>query len=151
MLGIFNAGRWYNKLRKNACSKNYIYCSMSIITLSLPHLILKRLRSYLKVQPRMTQKQGPVLDLIDILGRKWVLRILWELDTQAGTFRDIQTRCGDLSPTIINKRLKELQEAALIIKSQHRGYELSELGKELVAFFYPVNDFAEKWQKIIKQ
>ena len=94
----------------------------------------------------MTKHKRPIMELIDILGRKWVLRILWELHIQASTFRELQSRCGDLSPTIINKRLKELQESNLVIKSADKGYELSEWGEELIVMFLPFNDFSERWQ-----
>lgn len=92
-----------------------------------------------------TTSQRPIVQLIDILGKKWVLRILWELNASSCTFRELQSRCGDLSPTIINTRIKDLYAAQLINKSQESGYSLSQHGYELIELFYPLNDFANRW------
>ena len=94
-----------------------------------------------------TTNQRPIVQLIDILGKKWVLRILWELKTSPCTFRELQSRCGDLSPTIINTRIKDLCEAQLVYKSPESGYTLSQHGYELIELFSPLNDFANRWIK----
>jgi len=96
-----------------------------------------------------TKHQRPIMQLIDILGKKWVLRILWELKTSPCTFRELQSRCGDLSPTIINTRIKDLCAAQLVYKSPDSGYQLSQDGYELIELFYPLNDFANRWVKSI--
>jgi DNA-binding HxlR family transcriptional regulator len=51
----------------------------------------------------------PVMALLDLLGRRWVLRILWELrDSRAASFRELQSRCGDVSSSVLNQRLRAL-------------------------------------------
>jgi len=92
-----------------------------------------------------TTSQRPIVQLIDILGKKWVLRILWELQESPCTFRELQSRCGDLSPTIINTRIKDLCAAQLVYKSPESGYTLSQHGNELIELFYPLNEFANRW------
>ena len=92
-----------------------------------------------------TDNKRPITELIDLLGKKWILRILWELNLGPCTFRELQARCGDISPTTINKRIKELCLANLIIKSKDTGYNLSPQGKELITLFGPINDFAQSW------
>jgi DNA-binding HxlR family transcriptional regulator len=72
---------------------------------------------------------------------------LWELSNTPCTFRELQSRCGDLSPTIINTRIKDLCEAQLVYKSPETGYTLSPAGNELVTLFSPINEFAERWVK----
>jgi len=96
-----------------------------------------------------TSSQRPIVQLIDILGKKWVLRILWELKESSCTFRELQSRCGDLSPTIINTRIKDLCAAQLVNKSPESGYALTQLGYELIELFYPINDFANRWVESI--
>ena len=91
--------------------------------------------------------QRPIVQLIDILGRKWVLRILWELNQGPCSFRELQSRCDDLSPTTINNRIKELMAESLVIKTLDAGYGLSPLGDELVELFMPLNNFAQRWQQ----
>ena len=87
----------------------------------------------------------PIMQLIDILGKKWVLRILWELNAGACTFRQLQSRCGDLSPTIINTRIKDLCAANFVVKTEDSGYALTAQGEELIELFLPLNDFATRW------
>jgi DNA-binding HxlR family transcriptional regulator len=92
-----------------------------------------------------TSSPRPIVQLIDILGKKWVLRILWELNEGSCTFRTLQSRCGDISPTIINTRIKDLCSAQLVNKSPESGYTLTQQGYELIELFYPINDFANRW------
>lgn len=92
-----------------------------------------------------SSNRRPIVQLIDILGKKWVLRILWELKASPCTFRELQSRCGDLSPTIINTRIKDLCEVQLVYKLPESGYTLSQYGSELIELFYPLNDFANRW------
>ncbi len=87
----------------------------------------------------------PIMQLIDLLSKKWVLRILWELQQSPCTFRELQARCGDISPTMINNRVKELTQAKLLEKSPERGYCLSEMGNEFVELFAPIYLFSERW------
>src|SRR5882672_7980128 len=55
----------------------------------------------------------PIMALLDLLGRRWTLRILWELREGAATFRELRDRCGGVSPTVLNERLRELREAEI--------------------------------------
>lgn len=87
----------------------------------------------------------PIMQLIDLLGTKWIMRILWEMNTGPCTFRQLQERCGGISPTMINNRMKDLIVANLIDKDSPSGYQLTDLGKELVILFSPLNQWAEQW------
>ena len=89
----------------------------------------------------------PIMILLDVLGKRWTLRILWELASGgAGTFRDIQTRCGDISPTLLNTRLKELRELNFVSHSTS-GYELTLHGETLVKHFVPLDAWANEWAR----
>lgn len=93
----------------------------------------------------MSTSSRPIMILIDLLGKKWMLRVLWELQQSPCTFRQLQARCGDISPTTINSRIKELHKTGLVDKSTEYGYSLSEQGDELVTLFLPINQFSERW------
>src|SRR5204863_8999581 len=59
--------------------------------------------------------QRPIVRLLDLLGRRWTLRVLWELrDGGAFTFRVLQERCGGLSSSVLNARLAELRDAGIV-------------------------------------
>lgn len=84
--------------------------------------------------------------LLDLLGRRWVLRIVWELREEPKRFRELQDLIG-ASPTIVNGRLAELREARLVELDAESGYRLTVLGKELLRLFLPLHAWSEKWAK----
>ncbi len=88
----------------------------------------------------------PIMALLDLLGRRWVLRIVWELREEPKRFRELQDAIG-ASPTIVNGRLGELREARLVELDPDRGYRLTALGKELLHLFLPLHVWSEKWAK----
>lgn len=87
----------------------------------------------------------PVMVLLDLLGRRGTLRLLWELrDGRAQTFRSLQETAGGMSPSVLNDRLKELREARLV-ELGDAGYVLSTPGRELVRRLKPLSHWAEEW------
>jgi DNA-binding HxlR family transcriptional regulator len=84
--------------------------------------------------------------LLDALGRRWALRVLWELRDGPQTFRALRERCEDVSPTVLNDRLAELRELDLVEASQE-GYALSEHGRELGALLLPLDAWARRWSR----
>ncbi len=84
--------------------------------------------------------------VLDLLGRRWSLRILWELHMSGpSSFRDLQRLCGDISPTVLNTRLAELREAGIIELREKGGYAITGLGLELGAVILQLGDWAERW------
>ena len=83
--------------------------------------------------------------LLDLLGRRMALRILWELYLAEGplTFRGLQA-AAQTNPSVLNKRLKELRDGRLVTHSGE-GYALSATGNELLALFLPLHAWAEAW------
>ncbi len=90
----------------------------------------------------------PIMALLDLLGRRWVLRIVWELREQPKRFRELQDLIG-ASPTIVNGRLGELRLARLVELDPDSGYRLTALGKELLRLFLPLHVWSEKWAKAL--
>ena len=88
----------------------------------------------------------PIMALLDLLGRRWTLRILWELRDASLTSRALREACGDISPTVLQARLDDLREAGLVERSPE-GYRQTDLGRELALVFLPIHRFAERWSK----
>ncbi len=87
----------------------------------------------------------PVMALLDLLGRRWALRVLWELrDGQQLTFRELQARGGGVSSSVLNDRLKELREAS-VVAAEPNGYRLTEEGAKLLAALAPLDEWAKDW------
>ncbi len=101
-----------------------------------------------KAAVRGSRTGRPIMALLDLLGRRWTLRIIWELrDDGPLTSRALRTACNDASPTVMQSRLSELREAALVELVAGEGYSLTPLGRELMESFQPLNRFAEQWSK----
>ena len=84
--------------------------------------------------------------LLDSLGKRWALRILWELRDSRLSFRDLRSRCDDMSPTSLNLRLKEL--AALeFVDHDGVGYGLTSWGQELGERLIDLDQWARKWDR----
>ncbi len=81
----------------------------------------------------------------DLLGRRWTMRILWELGPGPCSFRELQERCGGLSPASLNVRLKELRANQLVVVDETTGYRLTEIGEELNASLDPLRRWASHW------
>ena len=91
----------------------------------------------------------PIMAALDLLGRRWTLRILWELRSEALSFRELRERCGGVSPTVLNVRLAELREAGMVQSGEQSGYLLTRLGDELLDALQPVNAWAKRWAKSV--
>ena len=74
----------------------------------------------------------PLMALLDLLGRRWTLRVLWELRRGPFTFAELQERCDAMSPSVLNQRIGELRDAG-IIEHSARGYHLTAEGERLLS------------------
>jgi DNA-binding HxlR family transcriptional regulator len=90
----------------------------------------------------------PIMVLLDLLGRRWSLRIIWELREKSLTSRALRTACDEASPTVLQARLSELRDAGLIELVAGDGYRLTATGHELMETFLPLHRFAERWSKL---
>lgn len=88
----------------------------------------------------------PIMAALDLLGRRWALRILWELRGGPLPFRALREACGGVSPTVLNARLAELQETR-IVESTRRGYATTPIGRELCDALAPLSDWAKRWAR----
>ena len=95
---------------------------------------------------RGSQTGRPIMALLDLLGRRWCLRILWELHRGPQTFRSLRTSCDEMSPSVLNVRLSELREAG-IVDHGGEGYALSANGRELLEAFEPLNEWSKRWAR----
>ena len=96
-------------------------------------------------QPVRGSKSGkPIMALFDLLGRSWALGVVWQLSAGPMTFRDLQGRCEDVSPTVLNKRLKELTGSGLVHRTSE-GYALTDQGDTLFTLLKPLGKWSQSW------
>ena len=82
---------------------------------------------------------------MDLLGRRWALRILWELRDGPLGARALLSRCDGMSSSVLYERLKELTGAGLLSRDQVGAYLLTDLGKSLSAALKPLDAWATRW------
>jgi DNA-binding HxlR family transcriptional regulator len=82
--------------------------------------------------------------LLDLLGRRWALRVIWELREGPLQFRALQERCAGMSSSVLNQRLHELRSAG-IVELADSGYQLTGEGRQLRDAFGPLDAWAERW------
>src|SRR5262245_3727517 len=84
-----------------------------------------------------------VESVLDLLGRRWALRLVWELRRSTLTFSELRERTG-ISPSVLAARLRELMDAGVIEREGGRRYRLSGRGRELARILYDLNRWAEQ-------
>ena len=100
--------------------------------------------------PRPGQTTGAVrtgrrlTSVLEFLGRRWMLRVLWELGEDRLTFRVLRARCGGISPSVLNRRISELREAGMVEPRPADGYHLTEKGRSLLRSLRSIGRWAER-------
>jgi DNA-binding HxlR family transcriptional regulator len=84
--------------------------------------------------------------LLDLLGRRWAMRVIWELRGEPLTFRDLQAACDGMSSSVLNQRLGELREAG-IAERAGEGFRLTDEGRRLLEAFEPLDAWAKRWAR----
>jgi DNA-binding HxlR family transcriptional regulator len=94
--------------------------------------------------PVSGSKSGrPIMALLDLLGRRGSLKILWVLRKGPLTFRGLRA-AAELNPTTLNGRLRELRDAGIVMHDG--GYRLTPAGSELIAALKPLRAWAKAWK-----
>lgn len=84
---------------------------------------------------------------LDLLGRRWALRLLWELRSGPTGARALREQCDDMSSSVLYERLSELHAAGLIAKNDSGDYALTPLGADLGTALDPLDQWARRWAK----
>lgn len=89
----------------------------------------------------------PLMAAMDLLGRRWSLRILWELRHGPTGARAILGICDGLSSSVLYDRLRELTSAGLVGQTDDDAYELTDLGGALDTALEPLDAWAQRWAR----
>ena len=77
-------------------------------------------------------------EILDLLGRRWALRLVWELRRDTLSFSDLRLRLG-VSPSVLTARAQELLDLGIIERTADRRYRLSGHGRRLTRVLYELN------------
>lgn len=98
---------------------------------------------------KQTAKKA-INDALALFQRRWTLRILWELRSSSSNFRELQSACGDVSASVLSRRLSELRESLLVEHDAGSGYRLSEQGRSLLTAAEPFLRWAPQWAAAVE-
>ncbi len=81
--------------------------------------------------------------VLDRLGQRWALRVLWELRHGPMTFRALREACDDVSPSSLNQRLRELRALGVVALGDD-GYGLTPSGVRLSRILLDLSRWAKQ-------
>jgi DNA-binding HxlR family transcriptional regulator len=87
----------------------------------------------------------PIMAALDLFGRRWVLRILWELTDQPLGFRALQQACDGMSSSVLASRLADLTAARLVHVNDQGEYLLTGVAGKLLIALGPLWQWSEEW------
>jgi DNA-binding HxlR family transcriptional regulator len=101
----------------------------------------------------MNEEKCEIVDIWEVLGRRWSLHILKNLTTHGTVrFNEIKRLIPEISSTVLSDRLLELEREGLISKKIFPQvpikveYSLTPQGKELQPILHQLNNWVDKWQ-----
>jgi DNA-binding HxlR family transcriptional regulator len=90
----------------------------------------------------------PVAMAAEIVCSRWTALILRELLCGSARFNDIKRGVPKMSPTLLSKRLKELEQAGIIETAEEQGgrvYRLTPAGEELRPVIVQLGSWGQRW------
>lgn len=93
----------------------------------------------------------PLMAAMDLLGRRWALRIVWELRDGPLGARALRSRCDRMSSSVLYERLAELTAAGLLARDEAGAYQLTELGAALAPALQSLDSWARRWSDALRQ
>ncbi|MEY9933192.1 DNA-binding HxlR family transcriptional regulator [Catenulispora sp. GP43] len=93
----------------------------------------------------------PLMAALDLFGRRWVLRVIWELREEALGFRPLQARCDGMSSSVLHQRLTELQESLLVERDAAGAYRLTKLGDDARDELRGLVRWSERWASALEE
>ncbi len=87
-----------------------------------------------------------MLAIMELLGQRWVLRVIWELEPGALGFLELRRRMGNCSSSMLSERLQQLVAAGLVVKNDTGAWELTVAGAALGQALSGLWDWSESWK-----
>jgi DNA-binding HxlR family transcriptional regulator len=89
----------------------------------------------------------PVAMACELLSTRWTFLVIYELLHGSTRFNEIRRGVPRMSPTLLSKRLKELEEAKLIerVENGTTEYHLTDSGRDLAPIIEGMGHWATRW------
>jgi DNA-binding HxlR family transcriptional regulator len=94
----------------------------------------------------------PVAKAAEVLGERWTILIIRELLLGTTRFTELQRALSQISPTLLTKRLNQLQDCGLVIRKKmpeqrRTEYYLTPAGKDLMPVVTGLGEWGMKWAR----
>jgi DNA-binding HxlR family transcriptional regulator len=94
----------------------------------------------------------PIAKAAEVLGERWTILIIRELLVGTTRFSDFQRTLSQISPSLLTKRLQQLQEGGLVVrksqgKQRRAEYHLTAAGRELQPIVFGLGEWGMKWAR----
>lgn len=100
---------------------------------------------------KLNFKSDACIPSLKLLGDFWTLRIVDALSDGQLRYCELQRRAGDVNPVTLTNKLKKLEDAKLVHRSEQSSievsYRLTDLGKNMLPVLDAVNTFSEAAKK----
>lgn len=100
--------------------------------------------------PRGHGQYCPISLATELLGERWTLLVIRELLHGARRFNDLRRGLPRMSPTLLAARLRTLEEADVLTRTEHSGfveYRLTRAGRELESVVTGLGVWGARWAR----
>lgn len=99
---------------------------------------------------RGSETGRPMMAALDLFGRRWAVRIVWELRFGKSRFSDLRTAIEGISSSTLSQRLSELTDARIVTQTAGGAYRLTNQGRALLLALGPLELWAQAWAKAVR-
>jgi DNA-binding HxlR family transcriptional regulator len=125
----------------------YTFCTIghhvAVLLNGRRHPRERKLRN--QIEPGGYGQFCPVAMAAEIVCSKWTPLLLRELLSGSTRFNDLRRGLPRMSPTLLSKRLKELEEAGVIAASPIGEYRLTSAGEDLRNVIMSLGVWGQRW------
>lgn len=86
-----------------------------------------------------------MLAAMELLGQRWIMRVIWELQSGPLGFLELRRRMNNCSSSMLSERLQQLTAARIIGKNSSGAWELTSEGLALAKALTSVWDWSNSW------
>ncbi len=98
--------------------------------------------------PDAAAAERAFLSFLELVGRRWTLRIVWELRAGPLAFNELRRRAGGMSQSVLVTRLTELFGAGLVADTDG-GYQITALGTGLLPELDRLRAYSDTWSRTV--
>jgi DNA-binding HxlR family transcriptional regulator len=89
----------------------------------------------------------PVAKATEVLGERWTLLIVRELLAGSSRFNELRRGLPGCSPALLTQRLRSLERAGVVLRTDDGGYAPTQAGRELFPIGQGLGQWGQRWAR----